>query len=58
VNAASRIEGLNKQYGSHIIISETTRAQLTIAVRTKDLGDVQVRGKEKAIRVHEVEVDG
>jgi adenylate cyclase len=56
VNAASRIEQLNKEYQSHIIISDTTRAQLTIRVPTKDLGEVQVRGREKPIRVYEVEV--
>jgi adenylate cyclase len=58
VNAASRIEQLNKEYRSHLIISETTKAQLTITVPTKDLGDVQVRGRERPIRVYEVEVDG
>jgi class 3 adenylate cyclase len=57
VNAASRIEQLNKEYCSHIIISDTTKAQLTITVPTKDLGEVQVRGKERPIRVYEVEVD-
>jgi class 3 adenylate cyclase len=57
VNAASRIEQLNKEYKSHIIISETTKAQLTISVPTKDLGDVQVRGRERPIRVYEVDVD-
>jgi adenylate cyclase len=57
VNAASRIEQLNKEYRSHIIISETTKAQLTISVPAKDLGDVQVRGRMQPIRVFEVEVD-
>ena len=57
VNAASRIEQLNKEYRSHIIISETTKAQLTISVPTKDLGDIQVRGRERPIRVYEVEVN-
>jgi adenylate cyclase len=56
VNAASRIEQLNKEYSSRIIISDTTKAQLTISVETKDLGQVQVRGKEQPIRVHEVVV--
>jgi adenylate cyclase len=57
VNAASRIEQLNKEYRSHIIISESTRAQLLITVPTRDLGEVQVRGRERPIRVYEVEVD-
>lgn len=57
VNAASRIEQLNKEFQSHIIISETTRAQLTLKIRTKDLGEVQVRGRENPIRVYEVIVE-
>lgn len=56
VNAASRIEQLNKEYKSHIIISDTTRAQLTLRLATKDLGAVEVRGKQQPIRVFEVEV--
>lgn len=56
VNAASRIEQLNKEYKSHIIISDTTRAQLTLRLPTKDLGAVEVRGKQQPIRVFEVEV--
>jgi len=58
VNAASRIEQLNKEYRSHIIISGTTREQLTMPVSTKDLGEVQVRGKDKPVRIYEVEVGG
>ena len=57
VNAASRIEGLNKTLDSHILISDSTKQQLTIAVRTRDRGEVPVRGKEKPIRVFEVEVE-
>lgn len=56
VNAASRIEELNKDFKSHIIISESTKQQLTISIRTRDRGEVQVKGKEKPIKVFEVEV--
>lgn len=56
VNAASRIEGLNKNFESHILISDSTKQQLTIAIRTRDRGEVQLRGKEKPTRVFEVEV--
>ncbi len=56
VNAASRIESLNKEYHSHIIISSTTRDQLTTSVPTKDLGEVYVKGKDKPLRLFEVDV--
>jgi adenylate cyclase len=58
VNAASRIESLNKEYKSRILISDTTKNQLTVAVRTRDLGPVPIRGKEQAIRLYQVEAEG
>jgi class 3 adenylate cyclase len=57
VNAASRIEELNKDFKTRIIISESTKEQLTTPVRTKDRGEVRVKGKEKPIRVFEVDCD-
>ncbi len=57
VNAASRLESLNKEYQSHIIISESTKAQLTIQAQTKDLGEISIRGKEKPFHVFEVLLD-
>lgn len=56
-NAASRLESLNKEHKSHIIISESTKKQLTGSVRVKDLGEVQVRGREEPIRIFEVLAD-
>lgn len=55
VNAASRLEGLNKRFNTHIIISDSTRRQLTISVSVRDLGEVEVAGKEERIRVYQVE---
>jgi len=57
VNVASRMEQLNKEHQSHIIISDSTKAQLTIPVQTKDLGNVVVRGALVPIRIYEVEVN-
>ncbi len=54
VNTASRLESLNKQYQSHIIISESAKKQLTISLETRDLGRAQVRGREESIRIFEV----
>ena len=45
VNLGSRLESLNKDYGTRIIISETTRDQLGSALRFRPLGDVVVKGK-------------
>jgi len=54
VNAASRLESLNKEFHSNILISESVKAQLSGQVEMQDMGEVQVRGKEKPVRVFQV----
>jgi adenylate cyclase len=51
VNLASRLEGLCKNYGIGILMSETTRKEVEIPVREIDL--VRVVGKGQAIRVYQ-----
>jgi len=55
VNLASRLEGLNKEYGTHIIVSESTRVALQnqrILVRELDL--IRVKGKLRPVTIYEV----
>ncbi len=54
VNLGSRLESLNKQYGTRIIISDATRQQLTGHYLFRPLGDVVVKGKTKAVAIFEV----
>jgi adenylate cyclase len=54
VNLGARLESLNKDYGTHILISEATRARLTRPVATREIGAVTVKGKTRAVVVHEV----
>lgn len=54
VNLGSRLESLNKQYGTRIIISDATRQQLTGNYLFRPLGDVVVKGKTKAVAIFEV----
>ena len=56
VNLGARLESLNKDYGTRILISEATRSRLTIPVRTREIGAVTVKGKTAAVVVHAVEV--
>lgn len=57
VNLASRIEGLNKPYGTYVIISEATFRQLGSHNFTiRELDKVAVKGKKEAITVYEVVV--
>jgi len=54
VNAASRLEGLNKEYKTHLIISEATLKKLSIPVQSKSLGEVLVKGKTQGINIFEI----
>lgn len=54
VNLGSRIEGLNKEYGSALIISEFTRAQLPADFECRELDRVRVKGKEAPVKIFEV----
>ncbi len=54
VNLASRLEGLNKLYGSTIIISEDTKKLLQKEYMLRSLDLVRVKGKKEAVEVFEV----
>jgi len=54
VNLASRLEGLNKFYGTTIMASEATVAECGKAVGFRELDLVAVKGRETPVRVFEV----
>jgi adenylate cyclase len=54
VNLGSRLESLNKNYGTRIIISEATRKSLTGHYEFRPLGDVVVKGKTQPVAIFEV----
>ena len=54
VNLGSRLESLNKQYGTRIIISEATRARLKGTYVFNPLGDVVVKGKTHPVQILEL----
>ena len=56
VNLGARLESLNKDYKTRIIISDATRARLTGEFDIRPLGDVVVKGKSKAVQIFEVKV--
>ncbi len=53
VNLASRLEGLNKEFKTTIIISEYTYEK-TRNLKVRDIGNVTVKGKEKPVRIYEL----
>jgi adenylate cyclase len=54
VNTASRLEGLNKVYGSRILISEETRKQIGDEFVCRELDVVRVKGKTQPVLVYEL----
>jgi adenylate cyclase len=54
VNLAARLEGVNKQYGTWILTSETTRAQAGNDIFTRRLDRVRVVGINEPVRLYEV----
>jgi adenylate cyclase len=54
VNVAARLEGLNKDLGTTILITEETRAILKHRVDVKDRGAIPVKGRVQPVRVFEV----
>ena len=54
VNLASRLEGLNKYYGTQILVSQTTRDQAGGAFIFRPVGKVMPKGTLSPITVHEL----
>lgn len=52
-NLASRLEGINKHFGTGILISEYTRNLLDGSLAAREIACVQVVGKQEAVRIFE-----
>jgi len=52
-NLASRLEGINKQFGTYTMISETTRVAMGDAFTVREISRVAVVGRKTAVRVFE-----
>ena len=54
VNLAARLEGANKMYGSHILVSEFTVAKLKGDYRMREADLIRVKGKRQPVSIYEV----
>lgn len=52
-NVASRLEGVNKVFGTSIIVSESTRRDSTASAAWRRLGRVKVVGRNEPIEIYE-----
>lgn len=57
VNLASRLEGLNKFFGSQILISGSTYAHVQGEFLCRHLGAVRVKGRNAAIELYDVRAE-
>ncbi|MBI1726213.1 MAG: adenylate/guanylate cyclase domain-containing protein [Candidatus Rokubacteria bacterium] len=54
VNLASRVEGLNKELGSTMLVTEATYRAAGLDLVVNDRGPIGVKGREEPVRVYEV----
>ena len=57
VNLGSRLEGINKEYGTSIIISEYTYEGVKDVLVCRELDSVRVKGKELPVKIYELLCD-
>jgi class 3 adenylate cyclase len=53
VNLGSRLESLNKYYGTHILISDSTYEACKNIIFCRELDTIQVKGKSQAVTIYE-----
>jgi adenylate cyclase len=53
VNLASRLEGLNKEYGTHVLVTEATRDALAGSLLCRPVDRVRVKGKLQPVDIYE-----
>jgi adenylate cyclase len=54
VNLGARLEGTNKQYQTHIIISEYTYGLVKDRVIARELDNIRVKGKNRPVLIYEL----
>ena len=54
VNLGARLEGTNKEYHTHIIISEYTYALVKDRVIARELDNIRVKGKNRPVLIYEL----
>jgi adenylate cyclase len=54
VNLGSRLEGLNREYGTEILVGENTARLVQGVFRLRELDMVQVKGRKQSVRIYEL----
>jgi len=54
VNLASRLEGANKEYGTRILLSASTRGRVQDAMVVREVDTLRVKGKREPVVIYEL----
>jgi adenylate cyclase len=54
VNLASRLEGVNREYGTDVIISDVTYRLVKHRIEARELDLIAVKGREQPVRIYEL----
>lgn len=54
VNLAARLEALNKEYGTRVLISQATADIIGDEIPRERIGDIEIRGKQATVTVYKV----
>jgi adenylate cyclase len=54
VNLASRLEGVNKEYGTLVIVGEDTWARVSAQFEARELDWIRVKGKQEPVAIYEL----
>ena len=54
VNLASRLEGINKEYGTRVLIGEATRKEVEAVMLTRPIDHAVVKGQSRPEPIHEL----
>ncbi len=58
VNLGSRLEGINKEYGTRVIISQFTYQDVKDTFTCREVDLVRVKGKNEPVRIYELMCEG
>jgi adenylate cyclase len=54
VNLAARLEALNKEYGTRVLMSQATADIIGSEFRRERIGEIEIRGKRAVVTVYKL----
>jgi adenylate cyclase len=54
MNVAARLEQLNKNYGTQILVSSTVKAAVADTFNLRPMGEVSLKGRKQPVQIFEL----